>query len=102
MSSRAHAQHAGQHADRRRTRFGRPHVLRAGCEIVSRTRGEKSAKVRGGPPKEMKGRGRLLVGSETVTTPRVTRVWVASLTVRPRATYAPKASGARSPMRRPR
>src|SRR5215472_12060060 len=99
MSSRAHAQHAGRHADRGRTRFGRPHVLPVCCEILSRTPVEKSVMVSAEPPKEMKGRGRPLVGSEPVTTPRFTRVWVASITVRPRARYDPKASGARRPMR---
>ncbi len=50
----------------------------------------------------MKGSGSPLVGSAPVTTPRFTMVWVASMMVRPRPRNAPKASGARSPMRRPR
>ena len=37
------------------------------------------------PPKEMNGSGSPLVGSAPVTTPRFTRVWVASMMVSPSA-----------------
>ena len=54
------------------------------------------------PPNEMNGSGSPLVGKSPVTTPRFTIVCVARSTVIPSARYAPKASGARSPIRSPR
>src|SRR2546426_999303 len=51
------------------------------------------------PPNEMKGSGSPFVGRRPITTPRFTSVWIAISTVIPRARYAPKGSGARSPMR---
>src|SRR5262249_48366900 len=61
------------------------HALPACCEMFSRTPVENMVMSSAEPPKDTKGSGRPLVGSAPVTTPRFTSVWVASMSVSPRA-----------------
>src|SRR5215813_1619931 len=55
------------------------------CEMLSSTPVENMVMRSAEPPNEMNGRGNPLVGSAPVTTPMLTRVCVASITVRPSA-----------------
>ena len=55
------------------------------CEMLSRTPAENMVIRSAEPPKEMNGSGRPFVGRAPVTTPRFTRVCVASMIVSPSA-----------------